>query len=59
MDRKKFVGIISTGFIGAFLLKTSLLKHALPRNKSENINKVKVKINPNAIVREKSGKQNG
>ena len=58
MDRKKFVGIISTGFVGAFLLKTSLLKNVLPKNKSQKNNPVKVKINPNAVVREKSGKNN-
>ena len=59
MNRKKFVALISTGFIGAFLLKTSLLKNILPKNKSGKNNPVKVKINPNAVVREKSGKQNG
>jgi len=58
MDRKKFVGIISTGFIAAFLLKISLLKNLLQKNKLEKNNPVKVKINPNAVVREKSGKQN-
>ena len=59
MDRKKFVGIISTGFVGAYLLKTSLLKNLLPKNKTEKNNTVKVKINPSAVVREKSGKRNG
>lgn len=59
MDRKKFVGIISTGFAAAYLLKASLFRHVLPKNKSEKNYSVKVKINPNAVVREKSGKKNG
>lgn len=58
MNRKKFVGIISTGFVGAYLVKTSLLKNLLSGNKSIKNNQVKVKINPDAVVREKSGKQN-
>ena len=59
MDRKKFVTLISTGFIGAFLLKTSLLKNLLPKNKSDQKNPIKVNINPNAVYREKPGKRNG
>ena len=56
MDRKKFVAVISTGILGAFLLKTSLLKFAFQKNKSEKNNPVKVKLNPNAVNRVKSGK---
>jgi hypothetical protein len=54
MDRKKFFALISTSLLGAALLG------AIPLNffKSKS-NSIKVKINPNAVNREKSGKKNG
>jgi len=59
MDRKKFVALFSTGIIGAVLLKANPINLLLPKLNSKKNNPVEVKINPNAVNREKSGKQNG
>ena len=59
MDRKKFVTLFSTSIIGTALLKANPLKYLMLKNSSEASNSVKVKINPYAVNREKSGKNNG
>ena len=59
MDRKKFVALFSTSIIGAALVKANSLNYFVPKSNSKNSNSVKVKINPNAVIREKSGKKNG
>jgi hypothetical protein len=57
MNRKKFFALFSTSIVGAALLNFNPLNLFRARNASEN--SVKVKINPNAVSREKSGKKNG
>jgi hypothetical protein len=59
MDRKKFVALFSTGIIGTVLLKANPLNLLLPKLQLKKNNPVEVKINPNAVNREKSGKENG
>ena len=59
MDRKKFVALFSTSILGAALLKANPLSLLFSKKTSESGNSVKVKINPNAVNREKSGKKNG
>ena len=59
MDRKKFVALFSTSILGAALLKANPLSLIFSKKTSESENSVKVKINPNAVNREKSGKKNG
>ena len=59
MDRKKFVALFSTSILGAALLKANPLSLLFSKKTSESVNSVKVKINPNAVNREKSGKKNG
>ena len=59
MDRKKFVALFSTSLIGAAFLKANPLSILFSKKTSESGNSVKVKINPNAVNREKSGKKNG
>jgi len=59
MNRKKFVALFSTGILGTVLLKANPLNQLLPKFNSKKNNPVKVKINPNAVIREKSGKKNG
>jgi len=59
MNRKKFVALFSTGILGTVLLKANLLNQLFPKFNSKKNNPVKVKINPNAVNREKSGKKNG
>ncbi len=54
MDRKKFVALFSTSLLGAALIKVNPLNFFSSKN-----NSMKVKINPNAVNREKSGKKNG
>jgi hypothetical protein len=58
MDRKKFVALFSTGFLGTVLLKANPLNLFISKNSTE-ISSLKVKLNPNAVKREKSGKKNG
>ncbi|HSW54216.1 MAG: hypothetical protein U5J96_01825 [Ignavibacteriaceae bacterium] len=59
MDRKKFVALFSTSILGAALLKANPLNLFGSKKTSTSENPVKVKINPNAVNREKSGKKNG
>lgn len=59
MDRKKFVALFSTSILGAALLKANPLNLFGSKKTSASENPVKVKINPNAVNREKSGKKNG
>jgi len=58
MDRKKFVALFSTSILGAALLKANPLNLFGSKKTSTSENPVKVKINPNAVNREKSGKKN-
>ena len=59
MDRKKFVALFSTSLIGAALIKANPLNLFDSKKTSTSENQVKVKINPNAVNREKPGKKNG
>jgi hypothetical protein len=59
MDRKKFVALFSSGLLGAALIKVSPLNFFASKGKLKESNSVKVKINPAAVNREKSGKNNG
>jgi len=59
MDRKKFVALFSTSILGAAMLKANPLNLFGSKKTSTSENPVKVKINPNAVNREKSGKKNG
>lgn len=59
MDRKKFVTLFSTSILGAALLKANPLSLFGSKKTSTSENPVKVKINPNAVNREKSGRKNG
>lgn len=59
MNRKKFVALFSTGILGAALIKANPLNLFRSKMTSTSENPVKVKINPNAVNREKSGKKNG
>jgi hypothetical protein len=58
MNRKKFVALFSTSILGAALLKANPLNLFGSKKTSTSENLVKVKINPNAVNREKSGKKN-
>ena len=59
MDRKKFVALFSTSLIGAVLLKVNPMNLiGVSKNRISN-KSVKIKINPLAVNREKSGKKNG
>lgn len=58
MDRKKFVALFSTSLLGAALLKANPLNFFAPKSISKGSNSVKVKINPKAVNREKSGNKN-
>jgi hypothetical protein len=59
MDRKKFVLLFSTSVIGAALIKANPLNLFGSKKTLTSGNPVKVKINPNAVNREKSDKKNG
>jgi hypothetical protein len=59
MYRKKFVALFSTSLLGAALLKANPLNFFIPKSKSKRSDSVKVKINPDAVNREKSVKKNG
>jgi hypothetical protein len=59
MNRKKFVTLFSTSVLGAALIKANPLNLFGSKKNSTSENPVKVKINPNAVNREKSGKKNG
>ena len=57
MNRKKFFALFSSGLFGIALLKSNPLK-LIMQNK-RNSGSLKVKMNPNAVKREKTGKING
>ena len=57
MNRKKFFALFSTGLFGIALLKSNPF-NLMMQNK-RNSDSLKVKMNPNAVKREKSGKNNG
>lgn len=57
MNRKKFFALFSTGIVGFTVLKSNPLK-LLTRNKKD-IKEIKVKLNPDAVGRVKTGKKNG
>jgi len=59
MDRKKFVALFSTSILGAALLKANPMNIFTSKNSFKNGSEVKVKINPLAVNREKTGKKNG
>ena len=59
MNRKKFVALFSTGIIGSAFLKANPLNYFTSLKNSDRTKPVEVKINPNAVKREKSGKKNG
>lgn len=59
MNRKKFVALFSTSILGAAMLKANPLNLFGSKKTSTSENPVKVKINPNAVNRQKSGKNNG
>lgn len=59
MNRKNFFTLISTSFLGiAFLRMNPLKLFGLKKNSSIG-NSMKVKINPLAVNRDKTGKKNG
>ena len=58
MNRKKFFTIISTSFLGIAFLKMNPIKFFSSKNHSIKGEKIKVKINPLAVNREKIGKKN-
>lgn len=59
MDRKKFVALFSTSILGAALFKANPLNLFGSKKNSISEIPVKVKINPNAVQREESGRKNG
>jgi hypothetical protein len=59
MNRKKFVALFSTSILGTALLKVNPLNLFGSKKTSTSENPVKVKINPNAVNREKPGNKNG
>lgn len=59
MDRKKFVTLFSTSLIGAALVKIDPLNIFNSKKNSETTNSVNVRLNPDAVKRERSGKKNG
>ena len=59
MNRKKFVALFSTGILGAVLLKANPWNLFGSKKKIASENPIKVKINPNAVNRDKLGKNNG
>jgi hypothetical protein len=59
MDRKKFVALFSTSILGIALMKANPLNLFVSKKTAKSRKSVEVKINPNAVNREKSGKKNG
>jgi hypothetical protein len=59
MDRKKFVALFSSSILGVALLKANPLNLFVSKKTAKSHKSVEVKINPNAVNREKSGKKNG
>jgi hypothetical protein len=59
MNRKKFVTLFSTSVLGAALIKANPLNLFNSKRTPEATGQVKIKLNPDAVRREKSGKKNG
>ncbi len=59
MDRKKFVALFSSSILGVALLKANPLNLFVSKKTAKSGKSVEVKINPNAVNREKPGKKNG
>lgn len=59
MNRKKFFTLFSTSLIGAALIKANPMKYFVLKKTSTKGNSIRVKLNPDAVQREKSGKMNG
>jgi hypothetical protein len=59
MNRKKFFALFSTSILGIVFLKANPLNFFTPKKTSKPENSLKVKINPLAVNREKTGKKNG
>ena len=57
MNRKKFFALFSSGLFGIALLKTNPLKLIMPNKRNSAL--LKVKMNPDAVKREKTGMING
>jgi hypothetical protein len=59
MNRKKFFALFSASLICTALIKAKPLTFFLSKKNDETDKQVKVKINPDAVGREKSGKKYG
>jgi hypothetical protein len=59
MNRKKFVALFSTSLIGAAFVKANPLNLFTSKKNSSIENNLKVRLNPDAVKRENSGKKNG
>ncbi len=59
MDRKKFVTLFSTSLIGAALVRINPFNIFNAKKNSETTGSVKVRLNPDAVRRERSGNKNG
>jgi hypothetical protein len=59
MNRKKFFKSISASVIGLAFLKMNPIKFFSTNKQSYKVEKIKVRINPFAVNREKKGKKNG
>jgi hypothetical protein len=59
MNRKKFFTLVTTSFVGIAFLKFSPFKFFNSNKNSLNGNTIKVKKNPLAVNREKTGRKNG
>lgn len=59
MNRKKFVTLFSASLIGAALIKVNPFNFFISKKMLGTGNHVNVKLNPEAVQREKSGKKNG
>ena len=59
MNRKKFFKSISASVIGLAFLKMNPIKFFSTNKQSYKGEKIKVRINPFAVNREKKGKKNG
>jgi hypothetical protein len=59
MNRKRFVTLFSTSVLGAALIKANPLNLFNSKRTPGTDTQVKVKLNPDAVRREKSGKKNG
>ena len=59
MNRKKFFKTISASVIGIAFLKMNPIKFFSANKQSYKGEKIKVRINPLAVNREKKGKKNG